>query len=420
MRQIQKLGLRVIIKLWRIVSFFIPFPIAVLFILLFPFYRIKLIGLFSDRIGHYAMNTELLLCHLDQVKKNEKRTTYLFYIREAPICNVQLHKMWKRVIKILFFTKIAENVDKMMQYVLGFSYKNNILRNFEITVGYPDMAGNLQKYPPHLFFLQDELYLGKKLLLDLGISSGAKFVCLLVRDMAYLNAYLPGNDWSYHSYRDCHIKNFYKAALFLAKKGYFVIRMGKEVDQSFEVDHPNIIDYAKNPLRSDFADIYLSAHCTFFIATPSGLDAVPKIFRRPVLLVNVSPFKHSLEYWYPCKLFIIKKVFDNTQKRFISLKEIDSVFMPESDPNKVLEQLNWSMIENNEDEIFDVVYEMECLASGEKTEIKNNPFHEILKNKSIFSMISDRVDRYILTSHPEKFYIRMGNKFWCENHTLFQ
>ena len=63
------------------------------------------------------MNTELLLCHLDEIKRKEKKVKYFFYLLNAPICNVQLHIMWKRVIRILPFTKIIMQVDNVMQFI---------------------------------------------------------------------------------------------------------------------------------------------------------------------------------------------------------------------------------------------------------------------------------------------------------------
>ena len=44
--------------------------------------------------------------------------------------------------------------------------------------------------------------------------------------------------------------------------------------------------------RSDFMDIYFGAKCHFFIGVGTGIDAIPDIFRRPILYVNVVPLEH--------------------------------------------------------------------------------------------------------------------------------
>ena len=63
-----------------------------------------------------------------------------------------------------------------------------------------------------------------------------------------------------------------------------------------------IIDYATT-CRSDFMDIYLSAHCRFFLGNNSGLFVVSSIFDRPVALANFFPIGmmpfHEFDYLIP-------------------------------------------------------------------------------------------------------------------------
>ena len=47
-----------------------------------------------------------------------------------------------------------------------------------------------------------------------------------------------------------------------------------------------IIDYANHPLQSDFADIYLLAHCRFSLGGDSGLNLVPAAFGKPFAFIN--------------------------------------------------------------------------------------------------------------------------------------
>jgi len=416
MRWFLNFVIKVLRRCWRIFLFFISLPISAIIIVLFPFYKIKFLKLFSDRIGHYAVNTELLLCYLDQIKQHEKRTKYFFYISDAPICNASLHSMWKRVIPIVSMTKIAGNVDRWLLRILSDRYKSSILRKFEVPDGYQDIENNLQKNKQHLSFTKDEMRRGEKLLSQLRIPVNSKWVCLLVRDSAYLDKYLPGLDWSHHFYRDCDIKNFEKASLFLADRGYYVIRMGKAVSNIFHVSHKNIIDYANHPLRSDAGDIYLSAHCTFFISTSTGLDAVAQIFRKPVMMVNIAPFKFQLQYWFPLELFITKKVYDKKNNRFLSFREIDDTIPQQCDVRKVAHELNYEIVENTEDEILALVSEMESRLNQNFLCDVENKFHDFLKTDRVFSMI---MDRNLLRSSPEKCYIRIGEAFLKENYALF-
>ncbi|OGZ61526.1 MAG: hypothetical protein A3H51_01440 [Candidatus Spechtbacteria bacterium RIFCSPLOWO2_02_FULL_38_8] len=405
--------LKCIHKLWQWISYLFALPIAIFFIFLYPFHKIKLIGLISDRIGHYALNTELLLCYIDDFKKKEE--SYFFYLREAPICNQQLHTMWKRIIPIfpLIFAHLTWRVDYLMSQWLGKKYKNDSIQQFEITKGNVDKTGVLKKHAPHLFFTELEKKRGQDLLRALGMPSDAKWACLLVRDAAYLNQYLAVRDWSYHFHRNADIDNFSKAALFLAEKGYYVLRMGKAVEKKFSLNHPRVIDYANHACRSDFADVYLSAHCAFFISTSSGLDGIPEIFRKPVVFADMSFIRGELQFWYPGRFFIFKKVWGILENRFVSLREIHEKISSEDNLNAKLAQLQWQIIENTPDEILAVVQEMENSLYGSHN--NDNPMHALLKTTLPFPITSQRDYLYF---HPEQFYIRVGEDFFNENQSI--
>jgi putative glycosyltransferase (TIGR04372 family) len=222
-------------------------------------------------------------------------------------------------------------------------------------------------------------------------------------------------NWSHHFYRNCDIDHCKQAALYLANKGYYVIRMGKTVSKQFDVGHTHVIDYANHVSRSDFADIYLTSRCVFFISTASGLDGVAQAFRKPLLQVNIAPFKHQLQYWYPCELFIIKKVFDKKNQRYVSIKEVDNTIGYEDDLQGMLDRLNWVVVENSENEILEAVCEMGELIEEKNHSRESNTFHPLLKTQLTLSMIDGRD---FLRSHPEKFYAKMATQFWNENQTL--
>ena len=80
---------------------------------------------------------------------------------------------------------------------------------------------------------------------------------------------------SIHDYRNFNSDNFIKAAVKIAEKGYYVIRMGKGVSAEFQSKNNKIIDYAFN-FQSDLMDIWLPANCDFMITTGGGLTLYPK------------------------------------------------------------------------------------------------------------------------------------------------
>src|SRR3990167_8180801 len=55
-----------------IFGFIFSIPIAIMLLGIRPIMKVKLVMLHSSRIGHYAQNTELLLCFYEQIEIKEK------------------------------------------------------------------------------------------------------------------------------------------------------------------------------------------------------------------------------------------------------------------------------------------------------------------------------------------------------------
>ena len=215
----------------------------------------------------------------------------------------------------------------------------------------------------HVYFTIDEIKHGIELMSKLGLPHDARYVCLAVRDSNYMSKRFPGYDWSYHDHRNADIMTYRKGALFLADKGYYVIRMGKWVKDSFNLAHTRIIDYASNPLRSDFLDVYLSSKCEFFISTSTGIDAVPQIFRRPVLFSNIA-LSRELQAYYSGSIFIPKLIRNKKTKKFLTFNEINKFMSHHEKPGvildilKLLEKHDLELMNNTEDDILDLTQEM--------------------------------------------------------------
>lgn len=256
-------------------------PLALLCVLVMRLFkgRVKIGVLQTNRIGHLAGNVEVYLCERDAGIRPK-----LIELWCAPIpmgiCNEQLLKMWRRVIRVdrTCFVEIMWKVNRLFD---GWQLT-------EIPTGNLDRdALNLyEKYPPHLRFTKAEEQRGKRELRKMGIPKGAKWVCLIVRD----NTYLP--HLSYHSHRDSDIDTYMEAAKELEKRGYYVIRMGAKVNKPMPFTTSHIIDYATNGMRSDFMDIYIAAKCSFAFSNGGGMDSVCSAFRRPICYVNFAPVEY--------------------------------------------------------------------------------------------------------------------------------
>jgi putative glycosyltransferase (TIGR04372 family) len=363
----------------------LAFPLSLipllLICLLSPLLKIKIGLLHSDRIGHYAGNTELYLCDKDFRKDTRRSSVDLFYLPRKP-CNQQLTIMWKRELIILpwFFMRPLDLIIRSFSCLSSY-------HAFEAKGGDRDIENLFDKIPPHLQFNIKEKQRGEDGLRDMGVPIGVPFVCLIVRDNAYLNRIYSRGDSDYHDYRDSNIQNYMLAAQELADRGFFVIRMGAAVNKSIVSANPKIIDYASNGMRSDFMDIYLPATCDFCITVGTGLDAVAQLFRRPLVYVNTVPLALINTYQKDVLSIPKKHVLKDSQK-ILSLSEILFKDLGFCLHGSTYKDKGVDVIENTPEEIRDVVIEMaERLAgtwqSHPEDEGLQNLFWDIFPTNSV-------------------------------------
>jgi putative glycosyltransferase (TIGR04372 family) len=363
--QIRQGGRTVLLRKMKVALRFSPtlpllimaIPVVVASRLIRPWLLVRWGSLHSSRIGHFAGNTELYLCERDAgINIPKQRHVDLFFM-QRPICNQQLAKMWKRVLHVWpSWTRLPIYLANRLIacgeiHIIG----NN-------TQADRDVHNLLNRFPPHLNFTAEETAHGEAGLRMMGIPTGAPFVCLIVRDSAYLDAHTH-RDWSYHNYRDSNIQNYVLAAEELADRGYFVIRMGAKVRESMKSKHPKVIDYATNGMRSDFMDVYLGSKCEFCVAGIAGWEEVPLMFRRPVAFVNFVPLGYLWTFG-PQIMGITKHHFSLHQERELTLREIFATgagfYLRTAD----YESKGIRHIENTCQEIRDVVVEMVERLSG--------------------------------------------------------
>lgn len=393
-------------------------PLALLCVLILRLLkgRVRIGVLQANRIGHLAGNVEVYLCERDAgLHKGID-----IWCVPGDVCNEQLLKMWRRVITIdrTGFTKIVLKVNQLF----------NNPEIIEIPSGNIDRDVNnlLEKYPSHLRFTEAEENRGQQELQRMGIPEGAKWVCLIVRD----SAYLP--DFSYHSYRDSDIFNYMEAVQKLVDHGYYVIRMGAKVMKPMPFYCKFIIDYATNGMRSEFMDIYLAAKCEFAISTSTGLDAVCTAFRRPICYVNFVPLEY-LPTW--SNSLAIWKHHEKEDKRG---HEIDSVAYPGYEvlnitprkrmtPKEIFEsgagqfmradqfeEAGITLVDNTPEEIRDVAIEMASVVEGKMVYHKywSTETTESYRNQDDFWISFPRsMSEYTKTPLHGEIRMRIGREF---------
>ena len=360
--------------------YFMLLPILFVIYVLRPVILIRWSTLHEIRIGSFASMNENYLClKKSGINMPNQKFFDMFYF-DKEICNKQLAKMWKRKFKVYpsFLMRKVDNLNKFLRYL--FSLKNHI-HEIKFSPQGNDSQRDLHliwdRMPQALNFNNDEKINGQKILNKFGLKKDDKFVCLFVRDSAYLNRYhipIPSKgSWDYAAYRDFDIDNFILASEEITKRGYYVFRLGKVAEKRINSSNPKIIDYAFSNLKSDFMDIYLIANCSFFLGTMSGIDQVAQIFRRPLAAVVVPPGMIQTNRFNI--ISILKHHFDKKTKKKLSLTEIFSRKLAFASGVEDYSRKNVELVENSSEEIKDLAIEMIDTIEGKKkyydVDIKN-------------------------------------------------
>lgn len=262
--------------------------------------NIKLSNFVSSRIGHLVGNTEIYLCERDL----GMHSGIHIWTHYGNVSSEQISLMWKRVMRIwpAHFTALVILINKIFpgweKHEIGTDTWDR------------DPRDVLYRCKPHLKFTDEERRRGEAQLRKFGVGAGEQWVCLMVRDAAYLPSL------TYHTYRDCDVDTYADAALMLAERGYHVFRMGKIMAKPFSAKHPRIHDFAMDGTYSDLMSVYLGAYCAFCVTTSSGWDAIPQAFRRPMCYTNFAPIEY-MPTWIPHSLAIWKH---HRQEIMMSLK----------------------------------------------------------------------------------------------------
>ena len=428
--QIRRGGIKVIAKklrsliylLLQIPIYLISIPLIIILRLIKSWYLIRWGELISSRIGHFCINTELYCCKRDVgINSPSQKYLDLFYMRKY-VCNKQLEKMWRRNLIVLpaWLLRPLSRVNRFFCLFISSFKEHKILTEKTFFID-----SLVDKFPAHISFTDKEELKGKEILKKFGLAKDAKFVCLHVRDSGYLSRHIKheymGERYQYHNHRDADIDKYVLAAEELARREYYVFRMGINVLKPLKSSNPKVIDYANSDMRSDFMDIYLGAKCNFFISQGSGMDAVSVIFHRPIAYIGHVPFGNFM-----CKhnnnkktLVLTKHHINKKNQQELTISEIFSAnvaFAYTSDEYKLNDV---ELEENSPEEIRDLVIEMNERLSGRWKDTNE----DLLLQKRFWSIFEHRIKRLNLKhisknlhfNNKKKIKIRFGAKFLREN-----
>ena len=356
-------------KFYLLIKILLKIPVYVIAIipciiirLVSPWVIVRIVEMPSSTYGNFVICPAIYYCKkklkIDQPKKKHIDLFYIHY--KDKIFNKQLAEMWKRKLNFLSGYLLAP-IDKVNKLIPGWK-----IYSIEEFVRHPRFEQHndeehLRKECQPLDFTSKEEIYGKKMLNKFGLKDDDKFVCFVVRDGAYQLQKIPSRyrEWSYQDYRHTNIDNFILAAKELAKRGYYVFRMGVVANKPFDLKNPKIIDYANSNLRNDFMDVYLGAKCTFCLSTASGGDEVACILGKPVAIIVVPILDLFFRGIISKKcLLLTKHHILKKEKRKLSLSEIFSHGVAHVMDTAIFEQKGIELVENSPEEIKNLAIEM--------------------------------------------------------------
>lgn len=186
-----------------------------------------------------------------------------------------------------------------------------------------------------------------------GVPRGSWFVTMHVRS---------GTNKGAELYRDSTLDNYCEAVSIITSAGGWVIRMG---DASM-VPMPimkNVVDYAHEPAKADWLDVFLCAAARFMIGTSSGLTTVSYSFGVPIAMTNCLPTASI--YLRKQDIFLPRLMRSRANGQILSLSKI--MGLPYSmgiNDGMYRNILGVETIENSAGEISDLVSEMLNVLDG--------------------------------------------------------
>ncbi len=306
-------------------------------------------------IGHIS--------HLDQLVKlrelgllsPERRVLVL-----SPEDGANKHYLnyWRRHLEFLMVSNHEANVLRMVMQPLA-----EKLTGFELKTGFAtlyeawNIAGDLwaeERRPPLLDLDPNDAERGAQVLKKWGMSDGAWFVALHVREY---DAHAPNHN-RLRAAPNADIGTYMPAIRAIIARGGWVIRMG-DPSMSTLPSLPGLVDYANSGDKSEWMDVFLWAACKLFIGTSSGPLTVPVSFGVPVLYTNCCGIGFSPALGR--SLSLPKLFYSKSEQRLLTVDEILAgpwgwtVRIPEDDVD---------LIDNSAEEILAGVEEMFGLLDG--------------------------------------------------------
>lgn len=346
------------------------FPIAVIFY----FLNIRRLCIFTQRIGHLAIEPDTLLkaqkLGLIQTKK------WIILAPRHQVANQHLLQYWQPFFfifqsRFLCFLLNCITWWRFVRYDVSYFINKDMSSQFSYHVH--QLWGNK---PPIVSLTEADKAWGNEMLAKLGLPKNAWFVCIHAREAGFSPV-----DEMIQNHRNSSVENLFASIQAITSRGGWVIRLGDPTTTPLQSMH-QVIDYAHHPLRSERLDIVLCARARFILGNTSGIFIVGSIFGTPCALANMIPMPTLGFNSYD--ISIPKMYWCEDQKRFLSFQEVLSSPLATYRYAQLYHQAKFKVIENSEDDILLMTTEMlekmdKTFIESEEDKIRQKNFLALLK-----------------------------------------
>lgn len=330
-----------------------------------PMLHIRLGTFDTQRMGHFIGETDLALALLERERAHGRVLGRPVFVMPTSSCNTQVQQMYVRAFRELAGVRLLDcrtswvgralagpaarmAVEVMLRQRLNGIYCGSPL------YGGLEYCGLRPSGRPYLQFSEGEVAAGWSEVRELGLAPGSPYVCLHIRDSAYLQKAIPTRDWTYHDYRNPDPALYVPVIERLIARGFTVVRMGKHVAGPLPLVNPGFVDYSAWPGRSDFLDVFLYAHASFaWSGGASGIEQMATGFGTPLVITDLVPFTDPRMALDDC-LVIPCLIRDSVDGRLLPLSRMMANRFGSS---SLYEAAGLEIVRNSADEIWDALDE---------------------------------------------------------------
>ena len=314
--------------------------------------RVFMTGISSSSISAFLQPLEPELRKRANLREGLSNLIVLNLAKDA---NSQIRKMYDRVVRIY-------GEESRLQRRLIW-WASNLGRLQIPKVDILDAQDNPLWHTgkPVVAFTEDELAEGEKFLQSVGVLTDQKIVCYATRTSSYYSSLQKsGVKLKPQSVRNPDESVYFDVAKTLSNRGYFVIRMGKDLATKVPQEFTNhIFDYASST-RSEFLDAYLLSRCNYLLNGGTGIFLFRAILNLPSVQTDLYRILKNKFYG---DVALFQKVWLVNENRLATVGEMVAMGDSFSD-ERHQERLGVRLVKNTAEEILAACDEMEARLDG--------------------------------------------------------